>query len=73
MNNSVVHLLELDACELFRHVYNGELEIRDSKDLSLLFRRELRVSAGISALICIEAGGSKQSSGLLEFSSLKQK
>ncbi len=43
MNNSVVHLLELDACELFRHVYNGELEIRDSKDLSLLFRRELRV------------------------------
>ena len=43
MNDSTVRLLELDACELFRHVYSGELEIRDSKDLSLLFRRELRV------------------------------
>lgn len=43
LKGSAGRLLELDGCELFQHIYSGELEIRDSRDLSLLFRRELRV------------------------------
>ncbi|KJA27419.1 hypothetical protein HYPSUDRAFT_934307 [Hypholoma sublateritium FD-334 SS-4] len=43
LNDNAGRLLELDGCELFRHIYSGELEIRDARDLSLLFRRELRV------------------------------
>jgi hypothetical protein len=37
--------IELDLCELLSRVSDGELELRDSRDLALLFRRRLNIYA----------------------------
>lgn len=37
--------IELDLCELLSRVSDGELELRDSRDLALLFQRQLKIYA----------------------------